>query len=157
MIFFVLVAVAVIVGMLGSMLGVGGGILLVPILTLFLDVPVKNAIGTSLVCVVVTSSASQIVYVARGLTNSRLGMTLEVATTLGALVGGVTAILVSGRAIFGVFAAVLIYVLDHAWSASRPSRLPAAPGVGAGRLVSPIPTPATRSPTASITCPAAWR
>ena len=52
MIFFVLVAVAVIVGILGSLLGVGGGILIVPILTLFLDVPVKNAIGTSLVCVV---------------------------------------------------------------------------------------------------------
>ena len=58
MTFFVLVAVAVIVGLLGSMLGVGGGILLVPILTLFLSVPVKTAIGTSLVCVVVTSSAS---------------------------------------------------------------------------------------------------
>jgi uncharacterized membrane protein YfcA len=107
----VLVLVAVAAGMLGAMLGVGGGIVIVPVLTLFLNVPVKSAIGTSLVCVVVTSSASQIVYVARGFTNSRLGMTLEVATTLGALVGGVTAILVSGRAIFAVFAAVLIYVL----------------------------------------------
>ncbi len=111
MTFFVLVAVAVIVGLLGSMLGVGGGILLVPLLTVFLGVPVKTAIGTSHVCVVVTSSASQIVYVARGFTNSRLGMTLEVATTMGALVGGVTAILVSGRTIFAVFAAVLLYVL----------------------------------------------
>ncbi len=105
-----------------------------PILTLFLDVPVKNAIGTSLVCVVVTSSASQLVYVARGLTNSRLGMTLEVATTLGALVGGVTAILVSGRAIFGVFAAVLVYVLIS--MERKPAEpLPAPPGVGACRLV----------------------
>jgi uncharacterized protein len=121
MTFFVLVAVAVIVGILGSLLGVGGGILIVPILTLFLNVPVKNAIGTSLVCVVVTSSASQLVYVARGFTNSRLGMTLEVATTLGALIGGVTAILVSGRAIFAVFAAVLVYV------AISMERKPAAP------------------------------
>ena len=127
MTFFVLVAVAVIVGILGSLLGVGGGILIVPILTLFLDVPVKNAVGTSLVCVVVTSSASQLVYVARGLTNSRLGMTLEVATTLGALVGGVTAILVSGRAIFGVFAAVLVYVLIS--MERKPAEpLPAPPG-----------------------------
>ena len=55
MMFLVLVAIAVVVGVLGSMLGVGGGILLVPLLTLFLDVPVKTAIGTSLVCVVVTS------------------------------------------------------------------------------------------------------
>ncbi len=127
MTFFVLVAVAVFVGLLGSMLGVGGGILLVPILTLFLDVPVKTAIGTSLVCVVVTSSASQIVYVARGFTNSRLGMTLEVATTLGALVGGITAILLSGRAIFAVFAAVLVYVLVS-MERKPAARRPAEPG-----------------------------
>ena len=109
--FLVLVAVAVFVGMLGGMLGVGGGLLIVPILTLFLHVPIKSAIGTSLVCVVVTSSASQVVYVARGFTNTRLGMTLEVATTLGALTGGVTAILVSGRVIYAVFTVVLVYVL----------------------------------------------
>src|SRR5664280_1579115 len=127
MTFFVLVGIAVVVGMLGSMLGVGGGILLVPLLTLFLDVPIKTAIGTSLVCVVVTSSASQIVYVARGFTNSRLGMTLEVATTLGALAGGITAILVSGRAIFGIFAAVLVYVLISMERKPAPPR-PAAPG-----------------------------
>jgi len=137
MTFFVLVVVSVVVGLLGSLLGVGGGILIVPILTLFLAVPVKEAVGTSLVCVVVTSSASQLVYVARGLTNSRLGMTLEVATTLGALVGGVTAILVSGRAIFGIFAAVLVYVLI---SMERKPRepLPAAPGSAlAGSFVDP--------------------
>jgi len=127
MTFFVLVGIAVVVGVLGSMLGVGGGILLVPLLTLFLDVPVKTAIGTSLVCVVVTSSASQVVYVARGFTNSRLGMTLEVATTLGALAGGITAILVSGRAIFGIFAAVLVYVLISMERKPAPPR-PAAPG-----------------------------
>jgi hypothetical protein len=127
MMFFVLVGIAVVVGVLGSMLGVGGGILLVPLLTLFLDVPVKTAIGTSLVCVVVTSSASQIVYVARGFTNSRLGMTLEVATTLGALAGGITAILVSGRAIFGIFAAVLVYVLISMERKPAPPR-PAARG-----------------------------
>ena len=155
MTFFVLVAVAVIVGLLGSMLGVGGGILLVPLLTLFLGVPVKTAIGTSLVCVVVTSSASQIVYVARGFTNSRLGMTLEVATTLGALVGGVTAILVSGRAIFGIFAAVLrLRARHHGAQAGR-----APPGRRRARrwpARSPTRTPATRSPTGSTTCPAAW-
>ena len=135
--FFVLVAIAVIVGMLGSMLGVGGGILLVPLLTLFLDVPVKTAIGTSLVCVVVTSSASQVVYVARGFTNARLGMTLEVATTLGALAGGITAILVSGRAIFGIFAAVLVYVLVSMERKPAPPR-PAAPGSAlAGSFIDP--------------------
>ena len=137
MTFFVIVAVAVAVGLLGSMLGVGGGILLVPILTLFLGVPVKTAIGTSLVCVVVTSSASQIVYVARGLTNTRLGMTLEVATTLGALLGGITAILISGRAIYAIFAAVLVYVLLS--MERRPAeRRPARPdSVLAGAFIDP--------------------
>jgi len=137
MTFFVLVVVAVGVGLLGSMLGVGGGLLLVPLLTLFLGVPVKVAIGTSLVCVVVTSSASQIVYVARGFTNSRLGMTLEVATALGALAGGITAILISGRAIFAVFTVVLVYVLVT-MERKPPERRPAEPGsVLAGSYTDP--------------------
>jgi uncharacterized membrane protein YfcA len=137
MTFFVIVAVAVVVGLLGSMLGVGGGLLLVPILTLFLGVPVKTAVGTSLVCVVVTSSASQIVYVARGLTNTRLGMTLEVTTTLGALLGGITSILISGRAIYVIFAVVLVYVLIS--MERRPAeRRPAQPGAAlAGSFVDP--------------------
>ena len=137
MTFALIVVVAVAVGLLGSMLGVGGGILLVPILTLFLDVPVKTAVGTSLVCVVVTSSASQIVYVSRGFTNTRLGMTLEVATTLGALTGGITALLISGRAIFAIFAAVLIYVLIS-MERTPARRRPAQPGAAlAGSFVDP--------------------
>jgi hypothetical protein len=135
--FLVLVAVAVGVGMLGSMLGVGGGLLIVPILTLFLHVPIKSAIGTSLVCVVVTSSASQIVYVARGFTNARLGMTLEVATTIGALTGGITAILVSGRVIYVVFTVVLVYVLVT-MERKPTDPLPSTPGsVLAGSFTDP--------------------
>jgi hypothetical protein len=135
--FLVLVAVAVLVGMLGSMLGVGGGLLIVPILTLFLHVPIKSAIGTSLVCVVVTSSASQIVYVARGFTNTRLGMTLEVATTIGALTGGITAILVSGRFIFALFTVVLVYVLVS-MERKPADTLPSTPGsVLAGSFTEP--------------------
>lgn len=106
-----LVLVAIAAGLLGSMLGVGGGVVLVPVMSLFLGVPLKTAIATSLVCVVATSSASQVAYVGRGLTNTRLGMTLEIGTTLGALIGGLTAVFISGRVLYGIFAAVLIYVV----------------------------------------------
>ena len=106
-----LVIVALLAGLLGSMLGVGGGVVLVPVMSLFLGVPLKTAIATSLVCVVATSSASQVAYVGRGLTNTRLGMTLEIGTTLGALLGGMTAVFISGRVLYGVFAGVLIYVV----------------------------------------------
>jgi uncharacterized membrane protein YfcA len=111
-----IVIVAVVVGMLGSMLGVGGGLLIVPLLTLVFDVPVTKAIGTSLVCVVVTSSASQVVYAGRHITHPRLGMALEIMTTVGALVGALTALVVDRRAIFLTFAAVLVYL---AWSMGR--------------------------------------
>jgi uncharacterized protein len=124
----VIVIVAVIVGMLGSMLGVGGGLLIVPLLTLVLDVPVKTAIGTSLVCVVVTSSASQIVYAGRHITHPRLGMALEVTTTIGALAGALTALVVDRRAIFLCFTAVLVYL---AWSMGRePADRSAEDGAG---------------------------
>ena len=102
--------VAIIVGVLGSMLGVGGGILIVPLLTLVLDLPVTTAIGTSLVCVVVTSSASQVVYAGRGITNPRLGMLLEVTTTMGGLLGAFLALAVNERFIYVSFACVLVYM-----------------------------------------------
>ena len=82
-------------------------------------------------------------------------MTLEVATTLGALAGGITAILVSGRIIYGVFAAVLIYVLISMERTPAPPR-PAAPDAHLPPP-SPIPTAARRSPTASVTSRAASR
>lgn len=102
--------VAIVVGLLGSMLGVGGGILIVPLFTLVLDLPVTTAIGTSLVCVVVTSAASQVVYAGRGITNPRLGMLLEVTTTMGGLAGAFIALAVDPRAIYISFACVLAYL-----------------------------------------------
>jgi len=110
MTFVAILAMAVFAGVAGSMVGVGGGIVVVPVLTLVFDVPVKVAIATSLISVIATSSAAQTVFVTKGLTNLRLGMSLEIVTTLGAIAGGVTAILISGRALEAVFAAVLVYV-----------------------------------------------
>ena len=108
--------VAFLAGVFGSMLGVGGGVIMVPVLSLAFGVPIKTAIATSIVCVIATSSMAQTTFAARGMTNMRLGMFLEVATTVGAIAGGVTAVLVDGRILQGCFAAVLFYV---AWQMSR--------------------------------------
>jgi uncharacterized membrane protein YfcA len=98
------------VGALGAMLGVGGGILLIPLLTGLWGIPIKTAIGASIICVIATSNAAGGVYVGRGLTHNRLAMVLEIATTLGALAGGITAILIHPRLLTAFFGLILIYV-----------------------------------------------
>lgn len=107
---------AIAAGVFGSMLGVGGGMIVIPVVTLFLGVPMKIAIGASIVSVIATSSAAQIVYVRRGLTNTRLGMVLELATSLGAILGGLTAVLVEARVLQGLFGALLLWT---AWGMYR--------------------------------------
>lgn len=97
---------AVLVGLAGSYLGIGGGIFLIPFMTLVLGVDIKIAAATSLVGVIATSSGSGSVYVRDHLTNLRLGMFLEVGTTSGAVAGAVTAILIPQAALFVVFGAV---------------------------------------------------
>jgi len=103
--------IGLLVGALGSMLGIGGGVLLIPLLTGLFGIPIKTAIGASIVSVIATSSAAGAVYVGKGLTHTRLAMVLEIATTLGALAGGLTAVLVAPRVLAGVFGAVLVYVV----------------------------------------------
>lgn len=103
-------AVSLIVGGLGSMLGIGGGVLLIPLLTGLFGFPIKDAIGASIVSVIATSSAAGAVYVGRGLAHTRLSMVLEIATTTGALAGGITAVLISPHLLEGAFAVLLIYV-----------------------------------------------
>jgi len=108
--------VAFVAGVFGSMLGVGGGIIMVPVLSLAFGVPIKTAIATSIICVIATSSMAQTTFAARGMTNMRLGMFLEVATTVGALAGGITAVLIDGSILQACFAVLLFYV---AWQMSR--------------------------------------
>ena len=103
--------IALSVGLLGSMLGIGGGVLIIPLLTWLFGIPIKTAIGASIVSVIATSSAAGAVYVGHGMTHTRLGMTMEIATTLGALAGGLTAVLISARYLYGVFGLVLLYVV----------------------------------------------
>jgi uncharacterized protein len=97
-------------GAFGSLLGLGGGVLIVPLLTLVFGLPLREAVGVSLICVIMTSSAAAGVYLERHVANLRLGMTLELFTAIGALVGGSIAFLLSDRLLSVLFAVLLVYV-----------------------------------------------
>jgi uncharacterized membrane protein YfcA len=100
----------IVAGALGAMLGLGGGVFLVPFLVLVGGLPIKVAVGVSLVTVIATSSAVSAHSAGRDLINLRLGMVLEVATALGGLAGGVTARHLSSQTIQLLFAAVAVSV-----------------------------------------------
>jgi len=106
----IILFIGLLVGAFGAMLGIGGGVLLIPLLTGLFAVPIKTAIGASIISVIATSSAAGAVYLGRGLTHSRLAMVLEVATTAGALAGGITAVLISPHLLELFFGLILIYV-----------------------------------------------
>jgi hypothetical protein len=99
---------SLIAGFLGALTGLGGGVVLVPMLTVLLGVDIRYAIGASLVSVIATSSGAASAYVREGISNMRIGMFLEIATTTGALAGATLATHVSGSAIATVFGCVLI-------------------------------------------------
>src|SRR5579862_4529360 len=81
-------------GVLGSLLGLGGGIIVIPVLTLFLHIPIEFAVGASIVSVIATSSGAAAAYVREHMTNLRVAMFLELATTAGALSGASLAVII---------------------------------------------------------------
>ena len=129
-------------GLLGSLTGLGGGVVVVPLLTLAFGVDIRYAIGASLVSVIATSSGAAVAYVREGFTNVRVGIFLEVATTLGALAGAWIAGLVSPSFIGVLFGVVILY---SAWRSSRRTEehvttAPPAPLAARLRLDSWYPT-----------------
>lgn len=96
-------------GFLGSLTGLGGGVVIVPMLTLVFGVDFRYAVGASLVAVIATSSGAAGAYVREGYTNVRIGILLEVATTIGAIFGAFLAGLISTSVLAIVFGLVLIY------------------------------------------------
>lgn len=109
LLFFVLVFVAsLLAGLIGSLVGLGGGVFIVPLLTLVFGLPIHVAIGASIVSVIATSSGAAAAYVRDRITNLRVGMFLEIATTLGALSGAFLTILAPTGVLFVVFGVVLI-------------------------------------------------
>ncbi|MES2809425.1 MAG: sulfite exporter TauE/SafE family protein [Bacteroidota bacterium] len=95
-------------GLLGSLTGLGGGFIIIPLFSLILGINIHYAIGASLISVIATSSGSAAAYVKEGFTNMRLGMFLEVATTAGALAGAMLAIYTSTHYIAILFGCILI-------------------------------------------------
>lgn len=100
---------SLVAGFLGSLTGLGGGIVIIPLLTLVFGVDIRYAIGASLVSVIATSSGAAAAYVKEGYSNIRVGMFLEVATTFGALFGATIAVLVSTSSLAVIFGLVLLY------------------------------------------------
>jgi hypothetical protein len=125
-------------GLVGAMLGLGGGVFLVPTLTLLFNVPFRTAVAASLISVIATASVTSTVNLGRGLVNFRLGMTLEIATTLGGLTGGLLAALLPPKALFSIFGVTLVAM--GLIMASRSGRrniiadLDVDPGLLGGRL-----------------------
>jgi uncharacterized membrane protein YfcA len=97
-------------GIFGSLLGLGGGVLIVPLLTLGFGLELREAVGVSLVSVIMTSSVAAGVYLERHIADLRLGMQLELFTAIGALVGASIAFLLDERLLSVLFAALLAYV-----------------------------------------------
>lgn len=104
-----LVILGTLAGGVGSLTGIGGGLIITPMLTLVFGVPIHQAIGTSLCCVIATSSGAAASYVEHRLSDIRLGMTLELTTTLGAVTGSLVAALLSREALAVLFAVFLSY------------------------------------------------
>jgi uncharacterized membrane protein YfcA len=101
--------VSIIAGFVGALFGLGGGVLIIPFLTLVEGVPVPLAVGASIVSVVATSSASAATYVQDHLTNLRLGMFLEIGTVAGAITGAFVAVFLPASALFILFGVILLY------------------------------------------------
>ncbi|MFN3020713.1 sulfite exporter TauE/SafE family protein [Chryseobacterium sp. TY3] len=99
---------AVSAGLLGSLTGLGGGVIIIPLLTLGFGVPMHYAIGASLISVIGTSSGSAVAFVKEGFTNMRIGMFLEIATTAGAILGALVSGILNPNTIGIIFASILI-------------------------------------------------
>ncbi|MGM0303585.1 hypothetical protein IGI66_003250 [Enterococcus sp. AZ048] len=105
----ILLVVGILAGVLGSILGIGGGIILTPYLTLIMRLDIKYAIATSIVCVIATSSGATIAYLKDDMLNLRVAMFLEIATTIGAIVGALLSGVAPTGFLFVLFGSFLLF------------------------------------------------
>ncbi|WP_152398722.1 sulfite exporter TauE/SafE family protein [Paenibacillus cellulositrophicus] len=101
--------ISVLAGIVGSVLGLGGGIIVTPALTLLFGVSIEHAIGASIISVIATSSGSAIAYIRDRITNMRVGMFLEIATTIGAITGAFIGGIIAPNLLYIIFGLLLIY------------------------------------------------
>ena len=118
-----LVAIGFAVGIVGALTGVGGGVILAPVVAIYFGLPMHQAIGVSLVAVIATSTATSALYVEQHVTDIRLGMTLELATTLGAFGAALMVHHIDRRTLALLFACFLTYssfsMMGKAWRSRR--------------------------------------
>jgi uncharacterized protein len=117
----VVFGIAAVAGFLGSLTGLGGGVVVTPALTALLGVELHYAIGASLVSVIATSSGAAAAYVREGFSNIRAGMFLEIATTIGAVAGAHLTTVLPGSVLSLIFGAVLLYSAWHSFHVQRES------------------------------------
>jgi hypothetical protein len=129
----IVLGVSAAAGFLGSLTGLGGGVVVTPALTLLLGVDLHYAMGASLVSVIATSSGAAAAYVREGYTNVRVGMFLEIATTLGAVAGAHLVSIAPGSALAIIFGAVLLYSAWHSLR-QRTESVATQPDAAAARL-----------------------
>ena len=102
------IIIAVLAGFLGSLVGLGGGIIITPALTILFGIDIKYAIGASIIAVIATSSGSAIAFVKDHVSNMRVGMLLEVFTTVGGVVGALMAGIFSSKLLYIFFSLILL-------------------------------------------------
>ncbi len=121
-----LAVIGFLTGGFGALAGVGGGVILTPLLAIYFGLPMHQAIGVSLICVIATSTATSSLYVEQRITDIRLGMTLELATTLGALIAALMAHSVERRTLAFLFGGFLLYsslsMVKKAWESRKQVR-----------------------------------
>jgi uncharacterized membrane protein YfcA len=145
-------------GMLGALTGLGGGIVVVPMLTLLFRVDLRYAIGASLVSVIATSSGAAAAYVREGFTNVRVGILLEVATTIGALVGAALAGVTPTSFLAVLFGLILLFTAIRSMRPQHEHALLTTPDKWAARLRldSTYPTAAGKQPYSVQNVPAGF-
>jgi len=129
-----LMGIAIIAGFCGSLLGLGGGIVVVPVLTLFYGIDIRYAIGASIVSVIATSSGAASAYVREHITNLRVAMFLELATTTGAITGAYLAGILHSRWLFVIFGAMMVFSALAMLRRLKEEYLPVPSDIWADRL-----------------------
>jgi uncharacterized protein len=129
-----LLGISVVAGFFGSLVGLGGGIVVVPVLTLVYDIDIRYAVGASIVSVIATSSGAAATYVRERLTNLRTAMLLELGTTTGAVSGAILSGVLHGRWLFVIFGLVMGYSAVAMLRRLRETDRPAPPDRWADRL-----------------------
>ncbi|HVZ48490.1 MAG TPA: sulfite exporter TauE/SafE family protein [Gemmatimonadaceae bacterium] len=159
LLFAVLVAVvSFAAGLLGSLTGLGGGLIVVPLLTVGFGVDIRYAIGASLVSIIATSSGAAAAFVREGFTNVRVGVLLEVATTVGALAGALVSSYISPRALAGLFGVTLLFTAWRSFQQhhDHPPAPESDPVAARLRLDSTYPTPTGMQPYTVHNVPAGF-